>query len=59
VLAEERRCRYCGAPSTTVDHIVPKFEGGTDARSNLAGACKDCQQRKAAREGQRAMIRRR
>ncbi|MFI5861209.1 HNH endonuclease [Streptomyces sp. NPDC051546] len=42
VLAEEPECRYCGAPSDTVDHIVPRKYGGDDRRENLAGACTPC-----------------
>jgi 5-methylcytosine-specific restriction endonuclease McrA len=25
-----------------VDHKIPKAKGGTDARDNLTGACKQC-----------------
>ncbi|MFE6404774.1 HNH endonuclease [Streptomyces alboflavus] len=43
VLAEEPTCRWCGvAPSTTVDHIIPRKHGGDDRRENLAGACEPC-----------------
>ena len=51
VLAEEPLCALCPMPSTTVDHIVPKSQGGTDQRGNLRGLCALCQQRKAGREG--------
>lgn len=43
VLEEEPWCRWCGDPSTTVDHIVPLVEGGTNERDNLCGACGPCQ----------------
>lgn len=39
VLLEEKICRYCGAPATEVDHIVPRAEGGTEDRSNLQAIC--------------------
>lgn len=46
-----RRCHYCGvrmtAENRTVDHIVPRASGGTDAFINLVAACSDCNQRKA------------
>ena len=42
VLAEEPCCRWCGEPSTTVDHIVPRVAGGDDRRENLAGSCRVC-----------------
>ena len=45
VLQEEPACRLCGALSSEVDHIIPKRDGGTDARSNLRGLCTRCHQR--------------
>lgn len=54
VLLDEPLCYLCkAAPSTTVDHVIPKVQGGTDDRANLRGACSACQQSKAAREGAR------
>lgn len=40
-------CRYCGTKGTadnplTVDHVIPRALGGTDAASNLVTACADC-----------------
>ena len=53
VLAEEPACRYCKrAPSTQVDHIVPRFRGGDDTRGNLAGVCSACHASKTGPEGQ-------
>lgn len=46
MLREEPFCRirkHCsGAPTTDVDHILPKGRGGTDKRTNLQGACHEC-----------------
>lgn len=42
VLREEPCCRLCGAPSTVVDHIIPRAEGGGEARDNLRGLCDAC-----------------
>lgn len=50
VLSDEPRCRRCGEPSADVDHIVPLWQGGTDARSNLQGLCKSCHSQKTSRE---------
>lgn len=36
------------APSTDVDHIVPKEAGGTDEDTNLQGACHACHSWKTA-----------
>jgi 5-methylcytosine-specific restriction protein A len=40
-------------PAKQVDHIVPKFEGGTDADDNLQSICKDCHDAKTAAEARR------
>lgn len=51
--AMARECFYCGvafAPEgpdhRTVDHRVPKSQGGTDSLRNLVFACYACNQRK-------------
>lgn len=49
VLAEEPRCRWCGDPSTTVDHIVPRARGGGDDRANLAASCEPCNLKRGAK----------
>jgi hypothetical protein len=41
------RCAYCGRELGTikqmqVDHIIPRFKGGTDDLDNLAPACRTC-----------------
>ncbi|RDV84200.1 RNA-guided endonuclease IscB [Ammonifex thiophilus] len=43
-----RRCAYCGKEGVPleVDHVVPKSRGGTDRVSNLALACRECNQAK-------------
>lgn len=59
-IRREPICYICKQkPSSTVDHVVPKAEGGTDHPSNLRGCCSDCQQAKASREGARARARNR
>jgi 5-methylcytosine-specific restriction endonuclease McrA len=54
VLLEEPRCRWCGQPSTEVDHIINRARGGTDARSNLAGMCRNCHAKKSHEEAKAA-----
>jgi 5-methylcytosine-specific restriction endonuclease McrA len=46
----QRTCAYCGATLVPlqVEHIVPKARGGSNRVSNLALACKACNQRKDA-----------
>lgn len=41
-------------PAKQVDHIVPKFEDGTDDDGNLQSICKDCHDAKTAEEAKRA-----
>lgn len=40
------RCGYCGihltAGNFTVDHMLPRYLGGSDDLSNLIGACRSC-----------------
>lgn len=52
-LMEERgnRCEYCGRwvrkGELTLDHIIPKSKGGTNADDNLLLACRTCNEGKA------------
>jgi 5-methylcytosine-specific restriction endonuclease McrA len=42
IYATNPPCAYCGAPSDTIDHIVPVANGGTGDKANLAPACVSC-----------------
>ncbi len=44
----ERRCAYCGKTNVPleIEHIVPRARGGSHRISNLALACKPCNQAK-------------
>jgi 5-methylcytosine-specific restriction endonuclease McrA len=39
-------CSYCGEPSKTIDHIVPRRDGGEHGWENLAAACALCNSQK-------------
>jgi len=41
-------------PARMVDHVVPKFECGTDAEENLQAICKNCHDAKTHAESCRA-----
>lgn len=46
------RCAYCGVvlstlPSWSVDHVFPKYRGGSDELDNLYPACVRCNRVKA------------
>lgn len=47
-------CRYCGAPATHVDHVVPKCQGGDDDPDNLVAACALCNLSKGGRTPEQA-----
>jgi hypothetical protein len=42
-----KRCAYCNAPATTIDHVIPLVRGGTNHEGNLAPCCKWCNSSKA------------
>lgn len=42
-------CQWCGAPATTVDHIVPSSKGGSDLPLNLLASCSECNTRRGNR----------
>ena len=50
--AGERRCAYCQVPEVMtyhrleMEHIIPRFEGGTDEESNLCLSCRRCNELK-------------
>ncbi|WP_440590606.1 HNH endonuclease [Rheinheimera fenheensis] len=52
---DEHLCQMCikdgvHTRATHVDHIKPKSQGGTDARTNLQALCKPCHDVKTATE---------
>ena len=58
VLARDRRrCGYCPQPGTTVDHIVPRSQGGANSWMNTIAACYSCNQLKADRTPAQAGMR--
>lgn len=42
LLLQSAVCQYCGGEATGYDHIVAKFNGGTDDDANLIPCCKKC-----------------
>lgn len=58
LLRDRGLCQACLAlgrvsPATTVDHVIPKSRGGTDALGNLRALCTACHGAKTATEGRR------
>jgi hypothetical protein len=48
------RCQYCGKRATTVDHVVPRCQGGASQWSNLVACCLGCNQHKSGRRPEEA-----
>ena len=55
LLRDHYICSYCGAENAnTVDHIIPKSQGGKTSWLNLASCCFSCNQKKGDRTPQQA-----
>lgn len=52
-LRDGHRCQYCGnrfsTPRLSLDHVVPKSQGGGDTWENIVCACKKCNVNKGGR----------
>lgn len=62
VLARDRwTCQYCGVrpgrSAMTVDHVVPRVQGGRRSWENLVAACQGCNHRKGGRRPEQARMR--
>lgn len=42
-------CGYCGGKADTIDHIIPRAQGGMHTWRNVVAACKACNGRKGAK----------
>jgi 5-methylcytosine-specific restriction endonuclease McrA len=44
-------CQYCGtkAKGLTIDHVIPRYQGGEHSWTNLVTACPDCNRKKGGR----------
>jgi 5-methylcytosine-specific restriction endonuclease McrA len=55
---DENRCQYCGRRYSTselsLDHVVPRSQGGTTDWSNIVCACVGCNVRKGGRTPEQA-----
>jgi len=58
---DHHTCQYCGIQpgweTITVDHIVPRAQGGVSSWTNCVAACVDCNTRKADRTPEQAGMR--
>jgi 5-methylcytosine-specific restriction endonuclease McrA len=57
---DKNKCQYCGkrfpATELTLDHIVPRVQGGANSWSNLVCACLRCNTRKGGRTPKQARM---
>ena len=59
VVARDRGiCAYCGdeADSMTMDHIVPRAQGGSHTWENVVAACRRCNHKKGNRSPEQAKM---
>lgn len=54
LVRDQHRCAYCGKRATTVDHVVPRAQGGTDSWLNTVASCAMDNHRKADRTPEEA-----
>jgi 5-methylcytosine-specific restriction endonuclease McrA len=48
-------CQYCGRETMlTIDHVIPRFQGGKHTWENVVAACVSCNRRKAGRTPEQA-----
>ena len=43
-------CAYCGEHADTLDHVVPRHEGGLTTKGNLVSCCRRCNGSKGAED---------
>ena len=59
-IRDRYRCQYCGdqkaAKDLTLDHILPRAQGGATTPQNLVAACVKCNQRKGNRTPEQARM---
>lgn len=44
---DSHNCHYCNRKGNTIDHIVPRFNGGLNTPLNLAPSCEECNKLKS------------
>ncbi|MCG8379811.1 MAG: HNH endonuclease [Proteobacteria bacterium] len=56
---DNHTCQYCGAREAelTLDHVLPRSQGGLHTWENLVAACRHCNHRKGGRTAEKAGMR--
>jgi 5-methylcytosine-specific restriction endonuclease McrA len=50
-------CLYCGKHANTIDHVLPRSQGGKSTWENSVAACRKCNEKKANRTPKEAGMR--
>ena len=57
---DDYKCQYCGCTPgvnyLTLDHVLPRAQGGKTTWDNIVSACKPCNSRKAAKTPEQARM---
>ena len=53
---DDHICQYqgCNRRATTVDHVIPRCQGGKSTWDNLVGCCRECNSKKGGRTPEEA-----
>ncbi len=55
---DRNTCQYCGRrlgrPELTLDHVIPRSQGGRSSWENIVCSCQDCNRRKGGRTPKQA-----
>lgn len=51
---DRHKCAYCGGRARTVDHVLPRCQGGKTTWLNTVAACRSCNGRKDGRTPEQA-----
>lgn len=55
---DRHTCQYCGKESgqLTIDHVIPRYQGGQHTWENMVSACVPCNRHKAGRTPKQARM---
>lgn len=46
MIRDNHTCVYCGRAADTIDHVIPRADGGTSTYANCVAACTSCNRKK-------------